>query len=219
MQDIVLIGAGGCMRELVWQIQELNKVKPTWNVLGYVDYVEPENGSHLNVGNSKIYYWGTDDILLNREEDINVAICVGSPKIREKIVSKLMCNPKIHFPNLILSNTYICNDLKIGKGCILSMDARISTNVTIGDFVFLNTGAKICHDGSIGDYVTLSPDVKLAGNVTIGRSTEVGIGATVIQGIKIGENVVIGAGATVVKDIPKECVAVGVPAKPIKMMK
>ena len=25
MKDVILIGSGGCMRELAWQIQELNK--------------------------------------------------------------------------------------------------------------------------------------------------------------------------------------------------
>ena len=37
MQDIILVGSGGCMREIVWQIQERNKSAENWNILGYVD--------------------------------------------------------------------------------------------------------------------------------------------------------------------------------------
>ena len=37
MQDIILVGSGGCMREIVWQIQEQNKSAENWNILGYVD--------------------------------------------------------------------------------------------------------------------------------------------------------------------------------------
>ena len=216
MEDIILIGAGGCMRELVWQIQELNKETPIWNVIGYVDRVVPENEMNVRVGKQEIPYLGTDDVLLEKKDKTNVAICVGNPHIRKKIVQKLSTNPSIQFPNIILSNTYLCDDVEMGQGCIISMDAKVSTNVKMGNFVFLNTGAMICHDGSIADFVTLSPDVKLAGNVTVEKETEVGIGAKIIQGIKIGENVVIGAGAVVIRNIRNNCTAIGIPARPMK---
>lgn len=37
-----------------------------------------------------------------------------------------------------------------------------------------------------------------------------------IQGIKVGEGGIVGAGSVVVKDLPANCTAVGMPAKPIK---
>lgn len=214
MQNIILAGAGGCMRELIWQIQELNKVCPTWNIVGYVDFEKP--AEEVYVGGQRIPYLGNDDYLIKMGEEVNVAICVGSPALRKKIATKYQNNNNIKFPNLILSNTYVCEDIEIGHGCIISMDARISTNVTLGDFVFLNTGAKICHDGVIGDYVTLAPDVKLAGSVTIGSGSDIGLGAKVIQGINIASDVIVGAGGVVVKDILTSCTAVGVPVKAIK---
>lgn len=42
---------------------------------------------------------------------------------------------------------------------------------------------------------------------------DLGTGAKVIQGLSIGPNTVIGAGAAVIRDIPADCLAVGVPAK------
>lgn len=60
----------------------------------------------------------------------------------EKIVEKLKNNKNIIFPNIILGDTRICEDVQMGKGCIISMDARISTNVTLGSFIFMNTEAK-----------------------------------------------------------------------------
>jgi acetyltransferase EpsM len=61
------------------------------------------------------------------------------------------------------------------------------------------------------------PRVVLCGNVSVGEGTLIGAGATVIPGIKIGKWVTIGAGAVVVKDIPDYAVAVGNPAKVIKV--
>lgn len=213
---IILVGAGGCMRELVWQIQELNKVCPKWHIDGYVDAKVPENESGCSVGGEWIPYLGTDDYLLAVKARTNVAVCVGNPNLRKKIVEVLRGNPCLVFPNLILGNTSICEDVKMGEGCIISMDAKISTNAVLGEFVFLNTGSMICHDGCVGDFVTLSPNVTLAGNVVVGKESEIGMGANVIQGSSIGERAVIGAGAVVVRDIEAGETAVGIPARKIK---
>lgn len=213
MRDAVLIGSGGCMRELVWQIQQLNKELPAWRILGYVDNTDDTDGAGISVGKQQIPYLGDDDYLLNQTTDRNVFICVGQPAVRKRIAEKLQQNPYIKFPNLILSNTCICEDIKLGQGCIISMGAEISTNVTIGDFAFLNLHSGICHDGYLGDFVTLSPDVRLAGNVTVEDGCNLGMGTKVIQGIHIGANTVTGAGSVVVRDISGNCTITGVPAK------
>lgn len=213
MKEIILAGAGGCMRELVWQIQELNKKVSTWKIVGFVDKTPPENTKCVKVGTEEIPYLGDDDYLLQQTTDCNIAICTGEPSLRKKIATKLMVNPKLHFPNLILSKTSICEDVRMGQGCIISMGVEISTNVTIGDFAFLNLHSGICHDGNLGDYVTLSPDVRLAGNVTVKDGCDLGLGTKVIQGVTIGENTRTGAGSVVVRDIAGNCTVMGVPAK------
>lgn len=219
MEDIILVGAGGCMRELAWQIQMLNETKAAWNILGYVDNEKPLEKDYVTVGGQKILYLGNDDFLLQREMNTNAAVCVGTPSLRKKIVEKLKQNPHILFPDLILGNVKLCADITMGEGCIFSMDTQISTNVVIGDFVFFNIGSGVCHDGQIGDYVTLSPDVRLAGNVTVGDGCEIGLGTKVKQGIRIEKNTVIGAGSVIIRDISGDCVVAGVPAKELKKRK
>jgi len=44
----------------------------------------------------------------------------------------------------------------------------------------------------------------------------IGLGATLMPGVSVGDNCVIGAGAVVTRDIPSDCVAVGVPARPVR---
>lgn len=210
-KKLILAGSGGCMRELIWQIEEWNKQQDAWEILGYVD-VSKQHGD-VQVGDKTYPYLGNDDYLLAYTEKMNVVVAVGSSVLRKKIAEKLMVNPNLEFPNLILSNTCICSDVQMGKGNIISMDCRISTNVVVGDFNFLNMGAVICHDGRLGDYVTMSPGAWLAGNVTVGSGTELGMGTRVIQGNSIGNNVITGAGSVVIGDLPDGCKAVGVPAK------
>ena len=208
------------MREILWQIEELNKKRgeTVWNVLGYVDTTPcmQYGSSTILVGNMRCPYLGDDDYLLARQEETNVAVCVGEPGLREKIAEKLRKNLMLKFPNIILGNTRICQDVDMGQGCIISMDSRISTNVKLGDFVFLNIGAMICHDGVIGSFSTLSPDVKLAGQVTIGSHCDIGLGTKMIQGITTGDNVITGAGSVVIRNVEDNCTVVGVPARRVK---
>lgn len=217
MQSLVLVGSGGCMQELLWQITEYNKrvcITDAWNVIGYVD-TEPAP-KEINVGMGKCPYLGNDEVLLNAKSVTNVAICVGNSHLREKLVAKYRQNPHIKYPNLILSDVKMCDNVQLGEGCIISMDCVLSTEVCLGNFVFLNMGVTICHQGRIGDFTTLSPYAKLAGNVTIGSRCDIGMGTVVIQGKTIGHNVVTGAGSVIVTDIMPDCTVVGVPAKKIR---
>ena len=55
--------------------------------------------------------------------------------------------------------------------------------------------------------------------VEIKDGARIGLHCMILPGVTIGENSVIGAGAVVVRDIPPNCIAVGIPAKPIKFFK
>lgn len=88
-------------------------------------------------------------------------------------------------------------------------------DVQLGKHVIVNLDCTIGHDAIIGDYSTILPSTIISGFVRIKECVSIGTGAAIIQGITIGENTVIGAGAVVVKDLPDNCTAVGVPAKPI----
>ena len=52
---------------------------------------------------------------------------------------------------------------------------------------------------------------------TIGHDTWIGHGAVIMPGIKVDTGAVIGAGAVVTRDVPPYGIAVGIPARTIKM--
>lgn len=106
--------------------------------------------------------------------------------------------------------------------------------VKFGKGVFINHSAIFSASGGIEfeDGVSLAPGVRIAtinhdfnerhtkytyGKVTIKKNAWIGMGATICPGVTIGKYAVIGAGAVVSKDVPDYGVAVGVPAKVIKM--
>ena len=54
------------------------------------------------------------------------------------------------------------------------------------------------------------------GKVKICRNAWIGENVSIMPGVVIGENSIIGANSVVTHDIPANCVAAGIPAKPIK---
>jgi acetyltransferase-like isoleucine patch superfamily enzyme len=55
--------------------------------------------------------------------------------------------------------------------------------------------------------------------VIIKKGARIGFQVIILPGVVIGENSIIGAGSVVTRSIPPNCVAVGVPAKPIRYLK
>jgi len=97
--------------------------------------------------------------------------------------------------------------LNLGKNLILGYG---------GLGVVIHSRAKIGDNCHIDQNVTIGGTSKKNGVPQIGNDVYIGAGAVVLGPISIGNNVVIGANAVVVKDIPDNCLVVGVPAKVIK---
>ena len=54
--------------------------------------------------------------------------------------------------------------------------------------------------------------------VKIGSKVWIGANVTILPGVTIGENAIVGTGSIVTKDIPDNAVAVGNPARVVKMI-
>ena len=55
------------------------------------------------------------------------------------------------------------------------------------------------------------------GGITLGNDVWLGFGVIVIDGVHIGNDAIVGAGSVVTKDIPENSIAVGNPARVVKM--
>ena len=110
-------------------------------------------------------------------------------------------------------------------------------NIHIGKNVFINSGCRFQDQGGIyiGDNVLIGHNVVLAtlnhnenpqkrGNIipspiVIGNDVWVGSSVTIVPGVTIGDGAIIAAGAVVTKDVAKNTVVGGVPARYIRDVK
>lgn len=212
MKDLIIFGASGFGREVAWLVERINKVEPTWNLLGFMDDDESIQGSLIN--GYKVLGKMKDT---SSYRDAFFVCAVGASRVREKIIGNLKSvNPDIKFATLIDPSVEMSNLVTIGEGSIICAHTIITVNIVIGKFVTINLDCTIGHDAVLKDFVTLYPSVNVSGITKIGHAVELGTGMQIIQGKAIGDYSIVGAGAVVVKDIPEKCTAVGSPAKPIK---
>ncbi len=91
----------------------------------------------------------------------------------------------------------------------------------IGSGLFLQHGFSTIIMADIGDNCWINQQVTIGykdknGRPKIGNNVCITAGAKVLGAITIGDNVTVGANAVVVKNVPDNCVVVGVPAYIIK---
>ena len=212
MEKIVIVGAGGFGREVEWLINRVNKVKPTYEVIGFADDGK-EKGEP--VGHSAVIF-NTDE-LSKTSEKYSVAIAVGNAKVRKMLAEKISSNKNLSFPNLIdPAVIYDKEEVTLGEGNIICGGTIMTVNINIGNFNIINLDCTIGHDDILKDYITIYPSVNVSGNVIVNDCTEIGTGTQIIQGLSVNGNTIIGASAAVVKNIEESGTYVGVPVKRIK---
>ena len=210
MKNIIIIGAGGVGREVSLIIEKINKLKATWNLIGFID-------DNINSWNKIINGYqiiGGMDLLETLPLDTYVVIAIANYNLKKKIVNKI--NNKFKFATIIDPKVYIHDYMTIGEGTIIYEGAIITANIQVGNHVIISPKCGIGHDSIIKDYVSLLWNVNISGNDVIEEGVMMGSGSTIIQGKKIGKGSIIGAGAVVIDDIDSFTTAVGVPAKVVK---
>lgn len=212
LQKVVILGAGNFGRETLDVFNAVNKITPTFDVLGFLDDNEQKQGKILN---GKLILGGIDWL---KGKDLNQikAICgVGEPHIRCKIILKAE-KLGVQFCNVIHPTAVMTDLVDMGIGIVITAGCILTCNITIKDHVHLNLDTTVGHDVVMEDFVTTAPGVHISGQVDIGEGTYFGTGAVTVDKIKIGEWSIIGAGAVVAKPLSANVTAVGVPAKVIK---
>ena len=101
----------------------------------------------------------------------------------------------------------------------------IHPNAKMGKGIMVEhaSGVVIGETAIVGDYSSIFHGVTLGGvgsekgqrHPQVGKNVLLSANSTIVGNIKIGDNAKIGAGSVVIDDIPKDCTAVGVPAKVI----
>jgi len=210
MTQIAVYGAGGMGREVAETVLAAAQAGEDLTLLGFLDDGAGTEGKQV-LGYPVL---GPGE-WLTEHPDVKVVLGVGHPWVRYRIVHKVL-ELGGEWASLVHPSAVVMPSATIGEGCVVFAGCVLSSNCRLGRFSYLNYNTVISHDAAVGDFACIMAQNALSGNVHVGEGSFMGVGISTRQGTSVGEWTIVGAGAAVVRDIPSFCVAVGVPARPIK---
>lgn len=212
MKKIAIYGAGGFGREVACLINKINEKSQEWDIIGFFD-----DGIEKGARNEYGAVLGGLRQVNAFSEELALVMAIASPKTVEKIVNNITSS-HIYYPNIISPDVIFLdrNNVRMGKGNIISFNCVFSCNVEIGDFNIFNWSITVGHDTSIKDFNAFMPDVKISGEVKIGYRNFFGVNSTILQQICIGNDTIIGASSLVLRKTKDGMTYVGNPAFIIK---
>lgn len=107
---------------------------------------------------------------------------------------------------------------QVGEACSI-IPTSLGTEpylVKIGNHVTIAANVEfITHDGGAWLFRNEIPDLQVFGPIIIEDNCVIGENAVLLPNIRIGSNSIVAAGSVVISDIPPDCIAIGVPARPL----
>jgi sugar O-acyltransferase (sialic acid O-acetyltransferase NeuD family) len=208
LAPLVLAGAGGFARETVELVAAINDLRPTWDLVGFLDDDERLHGTTISgtpvVGPME---WA-------RDHDVSIAVCTGSPSnytSRARIVGRLGL-PVERFATLTHPTAVLPRSVQIGAGCVIHALTVATGHSRIGEHVAMMPAVVVTHDDVIDDFVTIGAGVRLAGGVHVGIGAYLGSGCMIREDRRVGEWSLVGMGSVVTRDVPCMQIWAGNPA-------
>lgn len=197
-------------------VADILRLQGEYEVVGLLDDTNPARRGQ-RVGGVEVL-GGRDQLVVLRSHDVRfLIVAIGNCEARYRVALAAK-EHGFEFATAIHPGAIVASDVKIGEGTVIVAGAVINPAVRLGAHVIVNTCASVDHECVVGDAVHIGPGSRLGGCVVVGDGAWIGIGATIFDRIEIGCRSIIGGGSVVTRDVPKDVVAYGVPAKVVRAL-
>jgi hypothetical protein len=120
MKKLVIVGAGGFAREVLWLIEDINKAastnEPTYEVIGFVCESGEERVQGLPV-------LGNDDWALeNLDKQVRFVLAIGDPDIRASLALSYL-RAGLRPQRLVHPRAILSDEVQMGGGAIICAGA------------------------------------------------------------------------------------------------
>ena len=210
MKNLIVVGASGFGRELVQWIEDINAVKPEWDIIGFID----DNLNALDGCRCDYHIIGSIKEWQPKEDEY-FACAIAIPNVKYEVVNSLL-QKGAKFATLIHPTALVNKYAEMGEGVVITPRSNINADTKIGDYVSI-LGSGVGHDATVGAYSTLSGRCSINGHVKIGEKVYVACGVSIAPSKKIGDNSYIGIGSVVINNVKAGTRVFGNPAKRLEL--
>ena len=209
MLDIVIVGAGGCGRE-VYEMAFETYSSEEYRIKGFLSDIPTDLDAYPAI-QAEVEILDTIWDYRVQEND-RFLLAIGDVEGRDKVLRSLL-ERGAKFISLIHPKAMVFRNAILGEGVILYPFVGISTYAQIGDFCLVNAYTSVGHDAILEKNSVICPFVAIGGGARLGTSCFVGPHATIRPKVSIGANSRVSANSFVARNAPDESFIIGAPAK------
>jgi acetyltransferase EpsM len=211
---VIVIGGGEHARVVIEAAQSRPQ---TWKVIGFVDQSPcPETTRRLGAK-----WLGTDEECGRYLVENEIVLGIGGVeawKLRRALAQRYD-KAKARWATIVHADACVSPTARLGAGVLVLAGAKVNTGAVLEDHSLINTGAIVEHDVLLGAFSQVAPGSVIGGGATIGEDCYLSLGCIIRDHIRVAGGVTVGMGAAVVNDIEEPGVIVGVPARPLAMVR
>lgn len=209
MKKLLIIGAGGCGRDIYHFATSCEGFGKEYTIKGFLD----DNKSCLDG------YPGfppvIDSISDYLPEPDDVFICAMGHVASKKKCVEMMLERGGQFVTLVHPTANVAPDAKIGLGCIVMQQATVGATAVVDDFVLIQISAIVGHDARVGKYSRLDCLSVMVGGTEIKEEVTVHTAAVINHKVVVGKQAHVGACSLVIRNVKQGTTVFGNPARAI----
>lgn len=207
MKHLIIIGARGfgrCVYSIAKSMQSYNY---EFDIKGFLDDKIDALNEYQNyppiLDSVESYVVQKDDIF----------ICALGDVFYKKKYTDIILSKGGEFMSVIHPTACINQNAHVGKGCVVACGAVVDSDAYVNDFTCIQAYAVIGHDVKVGKWSILDCQTFIGGFTIIGESVSIHTGSKIIPNILIDDYATINAGSIVVRNVKKDSVVMGNPAR------
>ncbi len=209
MFDVVIVGAGGCGRE-VYEMALETYSPEEYRIKGFLSDIPTDLDAYPEIRRDADIVGTIRDY--DVQENDRFLLAIGDVDGRKK-VAEILKRRKAKFISLIHPQAVCFRSAVWGEGLILYRFAGLSANAKVGDFCLINAMATIGHDAEIRDYTVICPFAAIGGYAKIGEECFISTHATIAPRLLVGNKSCVSANSFVARNVLENSFVTGVPAK------